>query len=218
VATYSNYLGLKLNAPTDPFLLSDFISNWSILDANPGIFICTSATRPAYSSNQAGRLIFCTDLKQFQWWNGSSWQTDALYAPPVFHGGVYLNAGMSRNSNPTFNICSLSISRPCSMAVIVTAEYSIGPRTYQELYQSITFDGQQQVTAFREHSVISAENITGHAAYVALTSCVALESVAAGSHTVGILVQVQSMTSSSVTIDGAKTVAMVSNYSLSNAF
>ena len=47
--------GLKLNAPTDPFQLSDFVANWQILDASPGTFICTSASRPRSCRTISGR-------------------------------------------------------------------------------------------------------------------------------------------------------------------
>lgn len=216
MATFSNYLALKLNAPTDPFLLSDFITNWNILDASPGVFICTSATRPAYNASQTGRLIFLTDLKKLEWWNGTSFQADALYAPPVFHGGAALNTNMARGSSPTFTCLNYTISRPCSVAIILTAEYAIGARTYQELFQSIHQDGLPIATGFREHVIVSAENIA-HTAYYAVTSVAAISSVAAGSHTVGGLVQVQSTTSASVTLDGMKAVVIASNYTLSNS-
>jgi hypothetical protein len=217
VATFSNNLGLKLNAPTDPFLLSDFIANWNILDANPGIFITTSTSRPSYTSSQAGRLIFLTDLKQFQWWNGTSWITDALYAPPVFHGGVDFGTSMARGTSPTFTCLTFSISRPCSVGIVLTAEYAIAAKQYQEFYQSVVFDGAQVATGFREHTILSAENIN-HPAYGALQSVCAIQTVAAGTHTVGALVQVQSTTSASVTIDGCKAIVWCSNYTSSNSF
>ena len=217
MATFSNYLNLKLNAPNDPFLLSDFVSNWQILDANPGIFITTSGARPSYTSAQSGRLIFLTDLKQFQWWNGTAWQTDALYAPPIFHGGVSLNQVIARNTTTTPTVLTFSISRPCSVGIILTAEYAMQARQYQELFQAITVDGVFIATGFREHAIVSAENVS-HTAFYPITSAAALTTLAAGSHTIGVQVQVQNTTSASVTLDGAKCIVFVSNYTVNNAF
>jgi hypothetical protein len=217
VATFSTYLGLKLNASTDPFQLSDFISNWSILDASPGIFITTSAARPVYNSSQAGRLIFLTDLHKLEYWSGSAWVADALYAPPVFHGGVDFEQSIGKGQSQTFNCLTFSISRPCSVAIIVTAQYQIGPKTYQELFQQAVFDGNAVSTGFREHTIISSENVS-HNAFGSLVSPVAISTVAAGSHTVGVLAQIQAATSSSVTLNGCKAVVIVSNYNVANAF
>src|SRR6185312_8967561 len=122
MATFTTFLGLKVNAGTDAFLLSDFTSNWNTLDANPGVFICTSTTRPSYSSGQAGRIIFMTDLKQLSYWNGSSWQ-DLRDSAPVFAQGAIFNTSMSAGSSPTFTVCSLTVPRPCSMAIWLSGTY-----------------------------------------------------------------------------------------------
>jgi hypothetical protein len=80
-------LSLKRPDDTDPFLTQDFVDNYNKLDAAPGVHICTSTTRPSWSGAQAGRAIFLTDWKCFQWWSGSSWQ-DERAATGLFAGGA----------------------------------------------------------------------------------------------------------------------------------
>jgi hypothetical protein len=74
VSTRSDILQLILNASdgSDPFLLSDFLTNWGILDSSPGVFICTSSTHPSWGTDQAGRLVFETDTLDFLGWNGTT--------------------------------------------------------------------------------------------------------------------------------------------------
>jgi len=75
MTTSSTVLNLNLPASdgSDPFsLATDFLDNWAILDAAPGVFICTSGTHPTWSTGQAGRLIFETDNQNILEWDGSA--------------------------------------------------------------------------------------------------------------------------------------------------
>lgn len=71
MATTTDKLGLKKPAGTDPFLLTDFNSNTDLIDRAPGVYYCTSSTRPSWSSPQAGRMIVETDTKKMFIWPGS---------------------------------------------------------------------------------------------------------------------------------------------------
>jgi hypothetical protein len=71
MATTTDKLGLKKPAGTDPFLLTDFNSNTDLIDRAPGVYYCTSTTRPSWSSPQAGRMILETDTKKMFIWPGS---------------------------------------------------------------------------------------------------------------------------------------------------
>lgn len=217
MATFSTYLGLKLNAASDPFLLSDFIANWNLIDASPGTFICTSATRPALSNAQAGMLIFMTDLKQLSYWNGSSWN-DLRDSAPVFAASSYLNTSMAKNTSPTFTILNLTTPRPSALAVILTATYQCSNQLNQDLYQSILVDGTQYMMGFREQIRFSGNSSdSGNTAGREATSIAIIPTVAAGAHTVGLKVDMTNNYSTSVTLIGAKVMAFISLYSGTNS-
>lgn len=74
MSSLSTRLGLVINATADPFALNDFTTNYGILDAKPGIHICTAATRPTWGSNQNGMQIYETDTDLIWAWDGSAWQ------------------------------------------------------------------------------------------------------------------------------------------------
>ena len=159
MATYSTYLGLKLNQSTDPFLLSDFVANWTILDGSPGVFICTSATRPSWTSSQGGRLIFMTDYEQLSFWNGSAW-LDCRDAAPVYAAGAAFNTSVAHNTSATFTAVSLTLPRTCSLVVMVTGTYQCASSAYQTAYQRVLVDGAgstaNQLGGYREQIRFSA--------------------------------------------------------------
>ena len=72
MTTQTNILGLKRHTLSDDFQIQDYTDNWLVLDASPGIFICTSGTRPAtWGSAQEGRLIFEKDTTLLWRWSGT---------------------------------------------------------------------------------------------------------------------------------------------------
>jgi hypothetical protein len=214
--TYSTYLNLKLNVGSDPFLLSDFVGNWTILDGAPGHFICTSLTRPSWGSTQAGRLIFMTDLRQTSYWDGSAWQ-DLRNSAPVFAAGVFLSASMARNTSPTFTVLTFTTPRPSAIALFLTATYNCTNQQNQDLWQSVAFDGAK-VTGYGYREQVRFSGNAGDSGALAgdtAMSLAVIPSVAAGTHTAGVVVDMGSYTSS-CTLVGAKVLAMVSLFSSSN--
>jgi hypothetical protein len=216
MATYSTFLGLKLNAETDPFLLQDFVNNWTLIDQSPGTYICTSLTQPNLAQDQAGLQVFMTDVKYSQWWNGTSFQ-DPLQSVPLFAGGSYLNTAMTRNSTYTTTILTFTTSRPASMALFLVATYNCSNQQSQDLYQSILFDGQGTwIGSYREQ--IRFEGNSSDASGTAGDVCTSISiapSVAAGQHRVGIECQVGS-SSTPVTLIGVKVLAFVGQYNAQN--
>jgi hypothetical protein len=72
--TPSQHLSLLKPSTSDTFVTQDIANNWGKLDAAPGSFICTSSTRPTWSTNQTGMKIFETDTGLEWWWNGTGWR------------------------------------------------------------------------------------------------------------------------------------------------
>ncbi len=218
MATYSTVLGLKLNDQSDPFELSDFVANWQILDSSPGIYICTSVSRPNWGAAQAGRLIFMSDLKQTSYWNGSSWQ-DLRDSAPVFAGGAYLNTNLSAGSSPTFNLLTFTTSRPCSLAIMMTGTYTHVDAVTQDAWQSILFDGvKQMMGGYREQIRFNGiPNDLNRTAGANATSLAMIPTVGAGQHKIGIEVDVSSNYPYVINLVGAKVMAFIALYSSGNS-
>jgi hypothetical protein len=216
LATYSNYLGLKLNASTDPFQLSDFIANWNILDASPGVFVCTSASRPAWTTSQAGRLIFMTDIKQLSWFDGTNWN-DLRDSSPVFGAGTNPQVAISSGSAPTYVVCTFTTPRPCAMAIILTGNYFCASNINQQFDQLPLFDGVVQSYGGFAGERTSMLGPSSHVDYRTCTSLAIVPTVASGTHTIGIQVSVLQVTSGAITFRGAKCVGLLSLYSPGNS-
>jgi hypothetical protein len=217
VATFSTLLGLKLNDQSDPFELSDFVSNWGILDASPGTFVCTSTSRPSWSTAQAGRLIFMTDLKQLSYWTGTAW-SDLRSAAPVFAAGVFLNTGVNAGATANYNVLTFTTPRPCALAVAMTGTYTCPNNKKQDAWQSATFDGvQEAMGSFRDgfrFAGDSADNGTPLSASV--MSLTIIPSVSAGQHKIGAQVQVSSSYTTALTAVGFKVLAFIALYQAGN--
>lgn len=88
---------------TDPFLLSDFTNNFNTIDSHPGIFICTSTTRPSWGVSQNGQLIFETDTRRTLMWNGTSWHDVQLASAAWINGLNYSADPIQVTSNQTLS-------------------------------------------------------------------------------------------------------------------
>lgn len=77
--TPSTKLGLNIFSTADTFSTAQYNANWQTLDASPGLFVCTSTTRPgmagappAWGANQNGMRIVETDTGLIWMWNGTT--------------------------------------------------------------------------------------------------------------------------------------------------
>jgi hypothetical protein len=71
--TTSARLGLAKPLDADPFDTPTLADNWQLVDDSPGIFICTSGTRPgSWGANHEGMLIWEKDTDLTWRWNGSA--------------------------------------------------------------------------------------------------------------------------------------------------
>jgi len=217
LATFSTFLGLKLNDESDPFQLSDFVSNFGILDASPGTFICTSTSRPNWGTAQKGRMIFMTDLKQLSYWTGTAW-ADLRDSVPVFAGGLFVNTAVNAGASPNFNILTFTTPRPCSLAVILSATYQYPNKQSQNAFQSIIFDGVEQLIGGYAEQIRFSGNSSdaAHTAGENATSIAVVPNCAAGQHKIGLRINVTTDYSTAIQVKGAKAIAMIANYSSGN--
>jgi hypothetical protein len=218
MATFSTFLNLKLPQSSDPFLLSDFVNNWTILDGSPGVYVCTNGSRPSWGASQAGRLIFMTDYKCLSYWTGTGW-ADARDAAPAFAAGAFLNTNIASSASVSFTLATVNTPRACSLVVMITGTYNVPADSFQGAWQRVVVDGvgatANQLGGFREqirfNQTAGDSGLSGNCA----TSFQAISSVAAGSHTIGIGVDVATAPVP-VTLIGAKMLAFIAVTSPSN--
>lgn len=73
MSSSSTRIGLKRPVTSDPFQTSDEFDNLSLLDSFPGIFICTSGSRPGgWGAGHEGMLIHETDTDLYWRWTGAA--------------------------------------------------------------------------------------------------------------------------------------------------
>lgn len=79
-------LGLRVPDTTDPFLTSDFQTNWAKVDNYPGVFTTTSSSRPG--SPWIGQHVYETDTGQTIVWDGVHWGAPVSNLAWVWWAGV----------------------------------------------------------------------------------------------------------------------------------
>lgn len=78
MTTLSTRLGLKKSTTADAYRIAEYADNWARLDDHPGVYVCTSATRPStWGTDQAGMLISETDTNLVWRWTGTVWTRQA---------------------------------------------------------------------------------------------------------------------------------------------
>lgn len=133
MTTLTERLGLKRHTLADRFRIQDYTDNWNLLDGAPGIFICTTATRPTWGTSQAGRSIYETDTKLFWQWSGSAWER-------VFGRGTVAHVERLSNLSTT----SFSYTAVVSVATVIAA----GSRRHLVVAQAPGAYSTQGLTGF----------------------------------------------------------------------
>jgi hypothetical protein len=99
--TASAHLGLAKPLTSDPFLTSDLFTNLGILDQFPGVYICTSGTRPTWGVAQTGMAIYETDTTLSWRWSGTAWGRTAGKGPLGAPATITSNVVIAGSGGPT---------------------------------------------------------------------------------------------------------------------
>lgn len=208
MSTLSPRLSLKRPDDTDPFLTQDFVDNYNKLDQAPGVHICTSTTRPSWGAAQAGRTVFLTDWKCFQWWDGSAYQAERA-ATGLYSGGAVFDATLSKNTVTVYNLINFTTPRSCSVAVMMNMTLSCDSRFSQVIYGRIVFDGGDTLLGNYSDALRFTGNSNDTSVDAAHTfTMLGLVNVSAGAHTLGGKVTVGGY-NTSVKLHGMKTIAVL---------
>lgn len=188
MSTLSQHLGLILNADSDPFQRTDIVGNFSTLDQYPGIFICTSTTRPTWTANNAGQNIFETDTRRIINWNGTGWH-EIQATSPTWYGSIAPAATISGGNSVTYNVFSLTATRPGTLIVFMqTAFHQLGNHAFAlgvipqiDNANSGLFSPNTQ--AFQQLPNSSTD--AGLWNDYRVTTCIGVRAVSAGTHQIG---------------------------------
>lgn len=124
----STRLGLKKPQDSDPFLTTDFDGNLDIIDSYPGVWVCTSSTKPLWGAAQAGQQIFCTDTRTLLSWTGSAW-VDSLAVSGAWQlfqplGATVTPATGLGDSTFNYTLGTISSSRACNVMMWAALDFS----------------------------------------------------------------------------------------------
>lgn len=216
MSTLSQHMGLKIPDGSDPFLRTDFVQNYNTQDKYPGVWICTSTTRPTWGSGQAGMLIMETDTRRTMMWSGTTWR-EMLTGPAVWYGSMRPQVMVGAGTMVTYVVGTFTVNRPGSLLGITTTEHALPCRGYTGATTRVmidgadaNFDGPNQhgeyvQTAFPNTSTFGTDR------WYQTVCSIGVRNVSAGTHSVGIRVTTQSGADSQLKLTSVRAMAMFVN-------
>ncbi|MFF7198171.1 hypothetical protein ACFZAM_31245 [Streptomyces sp. NPDC008079] len=183
-------LGLKTFDPSDPFLRADFNDIFTKIDASPGNFICTSATRPAWGAAQAGMRVYEADTRREIVWTGTAWR-EVLPVPPVWTGWLRPNISMSAGTHVYYKLATFNVNRPGALLVLINSEHSILSTQTMNVNTKAQVDGTDaQVNDQGSYTRETQINASGTAlSRNFMVPTIGLRAVGVGSHNFGVHVE-----------------------------
>ncbi|MFI0967079.1 hypothetical protein ACH4S8_37695 [Streptomyces sp. NPDC021080] len=180
-------LGLKTYDTSDPFLRQDFNDQSAKLDAYPGAFICTSASRPAWGPSQAGMRIYETDTRRELVWTGTAWRAK-LDAPPVWTGYVQPVAAMGKDTHVYYKLGTFQVNRPGALLVHLEVEFSCQSIYTANVAARAQVDGSDShIGSTASYMRVGQTNTSGAGwSRHFMMGAVGLRAVGVGSHNFGI--------------------------------
>lgn len=216
MSTQTPKIGLKRPDGTDPFLRTDFVNNYNLLDQSPGVYICDSTTLPVWGSAQAGRMVFLTDYKQLRYWDGAAWQ-DERTAVPMFAAGAIFDATIGKNTTPTYSVCTFTTSRPCTLAIFMNATVSCDSQHTQDFYLRVNFDNSDLLLGAYSDGMRFTGNSGDTSSDMKLTiPAMAVVNVTKGTHSIKGKI-ITGTYNTSVILRGIKTIGLIGLYASSNS-
>ena len=175
-------LGLPQWNQNDPFLRTEFNTVMQTLDAAPGVYSCTSASRPSWGAGQAGRLIYETDTKNSYAWTGSAWILPAsIYRTQQYRSDTAIFIASTQttlNRLPdTGSTIGLAFTAPASGIVTVQiSAYIVGRAnstgiTYQILNGSTIGTNSSGTAAYLPTGTNVSKGIELNGVLVGATNC-----------------------------------------------
>lgn len=199
MSTTSQHLGLKINDGSDPFLLSDFTNNWNLLDGFPGVWICTSTTRPSWGAAQNGMMIVETDTRRNMLWTGSTWR-EMLTGPAVWWGSLRPGVMIGKSTALNYVIGTFTVNRPGTLLAITTTEFGFPSNGFIQGNVRAMIDGSQanwDGSSYGEYWKYDWSNSGTTSAqndFSTTITSLGIRTISAGTHSVGLQVATSNVT------------------------
>lgn len=212
MTTKSPKLGLIVPTTTDQFKTADIAANWNTIDGSPGIFPCTSSTRPTWGSSQVGRYIVETDTHRLLQWTGTAWQEPAV-AVGEWGFDSEPNATLAPNAKVVYTMGTINVQRPCTVLIIHTVRAQFRPYLSQWLVSAPQVDGKTVLLgshgADLQWADLSSASSTAFDTRAAIVFAHA--TLAPGSHTIQSIVTTGGAAGANVTCNTLQTVLLVTS-------
>lgn len=137
----------------DVFRVQDYATNWARLDQFPGVFICTSATRPTWGERQAGMAIYETDTKLIWHWSGSQWER---LIPKGLLGRNSVTADDDNATTTYATAVSVAVTIPAGGRIIKVTVEGPGVWSTEGLTELAIFRDATQLQAWQEQGATGA--------------------------------------------------------------
>lgn len=216
MSTTSPRLGLKIPDGSDPFLRTDFVDNYGVMEGSPGTWICTSTTRPTWGAGQAGRTIRETDTRREVLWTGTAWH-ELLYGPAIWYGSTRPQVMLGVNTMVTYVVGTFTVTRPGSLFGLTTTEHAlpcrglIGATTRLMIDGSdANFDGPSQHGEYVQSAFPNTSTFGSDRWYQTVAS-MGSRDISAGTHSIGIRVTTQGDTGIQLKLTSVRAMAMFAN-------
>ncbi|MFH8483084.1 hypothetical protein [Streptomyces sp. NPDC018055] len=180
-------LGLKTYDQSDPFLRQDFNDNSARLDASPGVFLCTTSSRPAWGPAQAGMRAYETDTRREIVWSGTQWR-ETLSATPAWPGYVRPDVAMGNEAHVYYKLATFNVNRPGALLVDLAVEVAVQSIYTMNLHFRAQVDGSDAMIG-SSASYIRVEQVHssgGGYSRTYMVPAMGLRAVGVGSHNFGI--------------------------------
>jgi hypothetical protein len=206
MSTTSQHVGYKIPDGSDPFLRTDFVQNLNLQDQYTGDWICTSTTRPAWGSGQAGMKIVETDTRRTLMWTGTTFR-EMLYGPAVWWGSIRPNATISHGTVVSYTVGTFTVNRPGTLLGFANTEYAMPNTGYIGASTRVTIDGAVASWDTSGVDFIETNFPSGGTDFWGVTiPAMGVRNISAGTHSVGIQIL--------GTVTGTNTLKIVSNRTL----
>jgi hypothetical protein len=209
-------MGLKIPDGSDPFLRTDFVQNYNTQDKYPGVWICTSTTRPSWGSAQTGMMIMETDTRRNMLWTGTTWR-EMLTGPAVWYGSMRPQVMVGSGTFVTYVVGTFTVNRPGSLLGITTTEHALPCRGYTGATTRVmidgadaNFDGPNQHGEYVESNFPNTSTFGTDRWYQTVCS-LGVRNISAGTHSVGIRVSTQPNMEGQIKVTSVRAMAMFVN-------
>lgn len=159
MSTLTPRLGLKRPDTSDGFVTLDHYNNLTALDAYPGLFICTSGTRPVgWGASHSGMRIWETNTNLEWRWDGAAF---VRVYPLGLLGYSEITADFSTALTSPQTAITTNVTVPATNAGSTTKRIRVSATAYQVVNGTTTTLGSAEVSLYRGATALKVMLVRG---------------------------------------------------------